>query len=72
MTDTAAADRASVEFIVNSLHSLFPSFDYRSIVEFLCMFFPFHYLYEHLGNRIIMLAPSINPRGLLKNSWKYL
>lgn len=29
MTDTAAADQASVELIVNTLHRFFPSFDYR-------------------------------------------
>lgn len=29
MTDTAAADRAGVELIVNTLHWFFPSFDYR-------------------------------------------
>ncbi|KAK6234339.1 hypothetical protein QUC31_006745 [Theobroma cacao] len=32
MTDTAAADQATVEFIVNSLHWLFPSLDYRWLV----------------------------------------
>ncbi|XP_021295598.1 putative ABC1 protein At2g40090 [Herrania umbratica] len=32
MTDTAAADQATVEFIVNTLHWLFPSFDYRWLV----------------------------------------
>lgn len=29
MTDTAAADHATVELIVNTLHWVFPSFDYR-------------------------------------------
>ena len=29
MTDTAEADYATVELIVNVLHRLFPSFDYR-------------------------------------------
>ncbi|EXC41586.1 hypothetical protein L484_000294 [Morus notabilis] len=29
MTDTAAADHATVEYIVNTLHWFFPSFDYR-------------------------------------------
>lgn len=29
MTDTAAADQATVEMIVNALHKIFPSFDYR-------------------------------------------
>lgn len=29
MTDTAAADHATVELIVNTLHWFFPSFDYR-------------------------------------------
>ncbi|KAH9767082.1 putative ABC1 protein [Citrus sinensis] len=29
MTDTAAADHATVELLVNTLHWLFPSFDYR-------------------------------------------
>lgn len=29
MTDTAAADYATVELIVNTLHRFFPTFDYR-------------------------------------------
>ncbi|CAK9135788.1 unnamed protein product [Ilex paraguariensis] len=33
MTDTAAADYATVELIVNTLHWLFPSFDYRWLVD---------------------------------------
>ncbi|KAL9254112.1 putative ABC1 protein [Drosera capensis] len=33
LTDTAAADYATVEFIVNTLHWLFPSFDYRWLVD---------------------------------------
>ncbi|KAI3799967.1 hypothetical protein L1987_35273 [Smallanthus sonchifolius] len=33
MTDTAAADYATVELIVNTLHRLFPSFDYRWLVD---------------------------------------
>ncbi|PWA41388.1 ABC2-like protein [Artemisia annua] len=33
MTDTAAADYATVEFVVNTLHRLFPSFDYRWLVD---------------------------------------
>ncbi|GJZ47287.1 putative ABC1 protein [Tanacetum coccineum] len=33
MTDTAAADYATVEFIINTLHWLFPSFDYRWLVD---------------------------------------
>ncbi|KDO68994.1 hypothetical protein CISIN_1g0093861mg, partial [Citrus sinensis] len=32
MTDTAAADHATVELLVNTLHWLFPSFDYRWLV----------------------------------------
>ncbi|KAK8473901.1 hypothetical protein V6N13_033190 [Hibiscus sabdariffa] len=32
LTDTAAADQATVEFLVNTLHWLFPSFDYRWLV----------------------------------------
>ncbi|RVW81372.1 hypothetical protein CK203_038091 [Vitis vinifera] len=34
MTDTAAADHATVQLIVNTLHWIFPSFDYRSFLEF--------------------------------------
>ncbi|KAH7548367.1 hypothetical protein JRO89_XS14G0109300 [Xanthoceras sorbifolium] len=34
MTDTAAADHATVELIVNTLHWFFPSFDYRLIAKF--------------------------------------
>ncbi|KAK2634995.1 hypothetical protein Ddye_029787 [Dipteronia dyeriana] len=33
MTDTAAADHATVELLVNTLHWLFPSFDYRWLVD---------------------------------------
>ncbi|GLT31467.1 hypothetical protein SLA2020_062000 [Shorea laevis] len=33
MTDTAAADHATVELIVNTLHWFFPSFDYRWLVD---------------------------------------
>ncbi|KAG5239948.1 ABC1 protein [Salix suchowensis] len=33
MTDTATADRATVEVIVNTLHSVFPSFDYRWLID---------------------------------------
>ncbi|XP_071929926.1 putative ABC1 protein At2g40090 isoform X2 [Coffea arabica] len=33
MTDTAAADTATVDLIVNTLHQLFPSFDYRWLVD---------------------------------------
>ncbi|KAI6670083.1 hypothetical protein NL676_004968 [Syzygium grande] len=29
MMDTAAADHAAVDLIVNTLHRIFPSFDYR-------------------------------------------
>ncbi|KAI3817804.1 hypothetical protein L1987_11602 [Smallanthus sonchifolius] len=33
ITDTAAADLATVELIVNTLHRFFPSFDYRWLVD---------------------------------------
>ncbi|GMH04203.1 hypothetical protein Nepgr_006042 [Nepenthes gracilis] len=33
MTDTAAADYATVELIVNTLHWFFPNFDYRWLVD---------------------------------------
>ncbi|CAI9287473.1 unnamed protein product [Lactuca saligna] len=33
MTDTAAADYATVELIVNTLHRIFPSFNYRWLVD---------------------------------------
>ncbi|CAL2242982.1 unnamed protein product [Prunus armeniaca] len=33
MTDTAAADCATVHFIVNTLHWIFPSFDYRWLID---------------------------------------
>nr|KAJ0191529.1 hypothetical protein LSAT_V11C800394420 [Lactuca sativa] len=33
MTDTAAADFATVELIVNTVHRFFPSFDYRWLVD---------------------------------------
>lgn len=59
MTDTAAADYATVEFVVNTLHRLFPSFDYRFVCyslllshnddqelhwHFLFLFFSFFFL----------------------------
>lgn len=41
MTDSAAADYATVELIVNTLHRFFPSFDYRSTYRyFLIIMFP--------------------------------
>ncbi|XP_052199117.1 putative ABC1 protein At2g40090 isoform X4 [Diospyros lotus] len=43
MTDTAAADYATVELIVNTLHRFFPTFDYRMrtiILTWLISFFP--------------------------------
>ncbi|KAH8501410.1 hypothetical protein H0E87_016279 [Populus deltoides] len=33
MTDTATADRATVEVLVNTLHGVFPSFDYRWLID---------------------------------------
>ncbi|KAF1870413.1 hypothetical protein Lal_00003619 [Lupinus albus] len=33
LTDTAAADNATVEFIVNTLHKFFPNFDYRWLID---------------------------------------
>ncbi|OWM87429.1 putative ABC1 protein At2g40090 isoform X2 [Punica granatum] len=33
MTDTAAADHATVSLIVNTLHKIFPNFDYRWLVD---------------------------------------
>ncbi|KAJ4822898.1 hypothetical protein Tsubulata_035437 [Turnera subulata] len=33
MTDTAAADQATTALIVNTLHRIFPSFDYRWLVD---------------------------------------
>ncbi|KAK7281154.1 hypothetical protein RIF29_08885 [Crotalaria pallida] len=33
LTDTAAADHATVELIVNTLHTFFPSFDYRWLID---------------------------------------
>ncbi|GFY84489.1 ABC2 homolog 9 [Actinidia rufa] len=33
MTDTVAADYATVELIVNTLHRFFPTFDYRWLVD---------------------------------------
>lgn len=33
MTDTAAADHATVDMIVNTIHRFFPSFDYRWLVD---------------------------------------
>ncbi|GMY08211.1 putative ABC1 protein At2g40090 isoform X1 [Fagus crenata] len=33
LTDTAAADHATVDFIVNAIHRFFPAFDYRWLVD---------------------------------------
>lgn len=33
MTDTAAADYATVDFLVHTVHRIFPSFDYRWLVD---------------------------------------
>ncbi|KAL1336846.1 hypothetical protein HN51_031262 [Arachis hypogaea] len=33
MTETAAADHATVELVVNTLHRFFPSFDYRWLID---------------------------------------
>ena len=44
MTDTAAADHATVDFVVTTLHRFFPSFDYRYYCGCFCAFWlSFHY-----------------------------
>ncbi|PON86614.1 Protein kinase [Trema orientale] len=61
MTDTAAADHATVEFIVNTLHRFFPSFDYRWLVDEIS---------ESLPQELDFLVEAKNSEKCLDNFWK--
>ncbi|RWR88123.1 putative ATATH9 [Cinnamomum micranthum f. kanehirae] len=54
LTDTAAADYATVNLIVNVLHWCFPSFDYRRVPQGRCAPYTFFYLHW------IIKLPSIS------------
>ncbi|KAK9189516.1 hypothetical protein WN943_018114 [Citrus x changshan-huyou] len=61
MTDTAAADHATVELLVNTLHWLFPSFDYRWLVA---------EMRESLPKELDFLLEAKNSEKVLENFWK--
>ncbi|XP_030491249.2 putative ABC1 protein At2g40090 isoform X1 [Cannabis sativa] len=61
MTDTAAADQATVELIVNTLHWIFPSFDYRWLVD---------EIRESLPKELDFLVEAKNSERCLDNFWK--
>ncbi|XP_028803763.1 putative ABC1 protein At2g40090 isoform X2 [Neltuma alba] len=62
MTDTAAADRATVEFVVNTLHRVFPSFDYRWLVD---------EIQESLPKELDFLIEAKNSEKCLENFRKF-
>ncbi|GAB4831940.1 hypothetical protein Ancab_005955 [Ancistrocladus abbreviatus] len=58
MTDTAAADYATVEFIVNTLYRFFPKFDYRWLVD---------EVHENLPKELDFLVEAKNSEKCLDN-----
>ncbi|XP_004500484.1 putative ABC1 protein At2g40090 [Cicer arietinum] len=58
MTETAAADQATVELIVNTLHNFFPSFDYRWLID---------EIRESLPNELNFLSEAKNSERCLEN-----
>ncbi|KAI9073496.1 hypothetical protein K1719_044535 [Acacia pycnantha] len=62
MTDTAAADHATVELIVNTLHRIFPSFDYRWLVD---------EIQESLPKELDFLTEAKNSEKCLENFRKF-
>lgn len=58
MTDTAAADIATVGFIVNTLHQFFPSFDYRWLID---------EMHESLPKELDFLVEAKNSEKCLEN-----
>lgn len=62
MTDTAAADHAIVEFIVNTLHRIFPSFDYRWLVD---------EIRESLPKELNFLTEAKNSEKCLENFQRF-
>ncbi|OMO94990.1 hypothetical protein CCACVL1_05658 [Corchorus capsularis] len=61
MTDTAAADQATAELIVNTLHWLFPSVDYRWLVA---------EIRESLPKELDFLMEAKNSVKCLENFWR--
>ncbi|KAJ8764173.1 hypothetical protein K2173_005093 [Erythroxylum novogranatense] len=61
MTDTAAADQAVVGFIVNTLHRIFPAFDYRWLVDEMS---------ESIPKELDFLIEARNSEKCLENFWK--
>ncbi|KAF4386096.1 hypothetical protein F8388_016348 [Cannabis sativa] len=64
MTDTAAADQATVELIVNTLHWIFPSFDYRWLVDEIRESLP------KASCELDFLVEAKNSERCLDNFWK--
>ncbi|CAN1174803.1 Putative ABC1 protein At2g40090 [Linum perenne] len=62
MTDTAAADHATVDMIVNALHWVFPSFDYRWLVDEMS---------ESLPKELDFLIEAKNSERCLENFWRF-
>jgi len=59
MTDTATADRPTVELIVNTLHRVFPSFLLTgSIVDIWLTIYLFRYLFMYLILRLLFGDPA--------------
>ncbi|CAN0909724.1 Putative ABC1 protein At2g40090 [Linum grandiflorum] len=61
MTDTAAADHATVDMVVNALHWMFPSFDYRWLID---------EMRESLPKELDFLTEAKNSERCLENFWK--
>ncbi|KAK7387453.1 hypothetical protein VNO78_28271 [Psophocarpus tetragonolobus] len=61
MTDTAAADHATVELVVNTLHRFFPSFDYRWLIDEIS---------ESLPKELDFLTEAKNSERCLENFHK--
>ncbi|XP_057429166.1 putative ABC1 protein At2g40090 isoform X2 [Lotus japonicus] len=62
LTDTAAADHATVELIVNTLHRFFPSFDYRWLID---------EINESLPKELDFLTEAKNSERCLENFRKF-
>ncbi|CAI0415831.1 unnamed protein product [Linum tenue] len=78
MTDTAAADHATVDMIVNALHYVFPSFDYRWLIDEMSeslpkastlVSFPFHG-FESAKQELDFLVEAKNSERCIENFWK--
>ncbi|CAN1174801.1 Putative ABC1 protein At2g40090 [Linum perenne] len=79
MTDTAAADHATVDMIVNALHWVFPSFDYRWLVDEMSESLPkartllsFLFLdFSLLEQELDFLIEAKNSERCLENFWRF-